>query len=84
MTTPADKAATDSAEVPARITLEDVQHRAQRVRDLAVSETKEAAARVMELDAMHKALVVAGVALAVVSFAYLLGTRAGRRGFDVD
>jgi hypothetical protein len=60
------------------ITREDSRHRTEEVKDLAVSQTKDAAARVKAMDATRKALIVAGVAVAVISLAYLMGTRAGR------
>jgi len=60
------------------ISLDDLKHRAEAVKDLAVSEAKDAASRVAEMDATKKALIVIGVAVAVVSVAYFLGTRAGR------
>lgn len=61
-----------------KITLEDIRHRTEEVKDLAVSQTKDAAARVMAMDATRKALIVAGVAVAVVGLAYLMGSRACR------
>lgn len=67
--------APESAE---KITLEDIRHRTEEVKDLAVSQTKDAAARVVAMDATRKALIVAGVAVAVISLAYFMGTRAGR------
>lgn len=71
--------ATESApEAAEKITLEDIRHRTEEVKDLAVSQTKDAAARVMAMDATRKALIVAGVAVAVISLAFLMGTRAGR------
>ena len=71
----APKPAPEPAE---KITLDDIRHRTEEVKDLAVSQTKDAAARVMAMDATRKALIVAGVAVAVISLAFLMGTRAGR------
>jgi len=63
--------------VPAedRITIDDVKHRAEAVRDLAVSEAKETA-RVIAHDQLTKTIVVGVVAVvALTSLAYYLGTR---------
>jgi hypothetical protein len=71
--------AREAAPVPEeRITLDDIKHRTEEIKDLAVSQTKDAAARVMAMDATRKALIVAGVAVAVISLAFLMGTRSGR------
>ncbi len=74
----AREAVGEPAEEKEHISLDDLKHRAEAVKDLAVSEAKEAASRVAEMDATRKALIVIGVAVAVVSVAYFLGTRAGR------
>lgn len=56
-----------------RLTIDDLRHHAEEVRDLAVSETKQLA----ETQAT-KALVVGVVAVvAAISLAYYLGSRTG-------
>lgn len=67
-----------------KISLDDLKHRAEEIRDLAVSETKAAATRVAEMDATRKALIVAGVAVAVISLAFLMGAKAGARSRGLD
>lgn len=70
----------DSAAAPAeRVTLDDLKHRAEAVKDLAVTEAKGKVDEVLAADATRKVLVVAGALLLVVSVAYLMGTRAGAR-----
>ncbi len=63
---------------PKKLTVNDVRHHAEEVRDLAVSEVK----KVTEAEAT-KVLIIGAVALvAVVSLAYYLGSRAaGGREF---
>lgn len=63
---------------PERVTLDDIKHRAEAVKDLAVSDAKEAVGRVISDDATRTLLIVAGVVVAVASVAYLLGSRSGR------
>ena len=56
---------------PKRLTVDDVRHHAEEVRDLAVSEVK----KVTQADAA-KVVVIGAIALmAVVSLAYYLGSR---------
>lgn len=62
-----------------RVTLEDVKHRAEAVRDLAITEARGAAERVLHEDATKTLLVAAGAVVVIVSLAYYLGTRAGSR-----
>ncbi len=62
-----------------RITLDDLKHRAEAVRDLAVAETRGAVRRVLSQDSTKGLLVAAGLIVAAVSIAYLAGTRAGAR-----
>lgn len=62
-----------------RITLDDIRHRAEEVKDLAVTESKEAAARVASLDATKVAMVAVGVAVLVVGLAYMAGSRSAAR-----
>lgn len=64
-----------------RITLDDIKHRAETVKDLAVSDAKEAVGRIISDDATRTLLIVAGVVVAAASIAYLIGTRSGRRAF---
>ncbi len=74
----------DALEPTARITLDDLKHRAETVRDIAVSETKAVASRVSAMEATRKALIIAGVVCVVVSLAYMAGTRAGTRPRSSD
>jgi hypothetical protein len=67
-----------------RISLDDLKHRAEEIRDLAVTETKSAVTRVAQMDATKKAMIVAGVAVAVISIAFLMGARAGSRTRGLD
>jgi len=62
-----------------RITLDDLKHRADTIKDLAVGEVKDGVARVAALDATKKALIVVGVTVAVVSIAFYMGSRSGAR-----
>lgn len=64
-----------------RITIEDVKLHAERVKDLAVSDTREAVRTVMAEDATRKLLIVAGVVVAAACVGYLLAARrcSGRR-----
>jgi hypothetical protein len=60
------------------ITLEQIKHRAEGIKDLAVVETKDAVGRVLHEDATKTLLVVAGIVVVAASLAYFLGSRAGR------
>jgi len=62
-----------------KITLDDIKHRAEAVKDLAVSDAKSAVAVVTEADATKKLMIAVGVVVIVASFAYFLGSRAARR-----
>lgn len=68
-------AAKDTAPVEPRITLEDVKHRAETVRDLAVTEAKQTTQRVMDETAGRTLLIVAGVVVIAASLAFYLGSR---------
>jgi hypothetical protein len=68
----------NTTEIAPRITLDDVKHRAAAIKDLAVSDAKDAVAKVTEADLTKKVLIVAGVVIFAASFAYYLGSRAGR------
>jgi len=65
-------------EIAPRITLDDVKHRAETIKDMAVSDAKDAVAKVTEADITKKVLIVAGVVIFAASFAYYLGTRSAR------
>lgn len=67
-----------------RITLDDIKHRAETVKDLAVSDVKAAVGRVVSEDATRTLLIVAGVVVAAASIAYVLGSRRGARAFLSD
>lgn len=58
---------------PKRLTVDDVKHHVQEVRDLAVNQAKE-----LSQTQASKALVVGAVAVvAAISLAYYLGSRSG-------
>ena len=61
-----------------KITLEDVKHRAEAVRDLAKSEAKRATNTIMHERATQAVMVGVGVVAVLASLAYLMGTRKGR------
>jgi len=61
-----------------KITLDDVKHRAEAVKDLAVSDAKSALATVARTEESKKLLIAVGVVIAVASVAYYLGSRAAR------
>lgn len=63
----------------ARLTIDDVRHHAEEVRDLALSEAK----RLADDQASKALLIGAVVVIGVVSLAYFLGTRSGRRGYGL-
>ncbi|MDZ4168351.1 MAG: hypothetical protein U1E26_01670 [Coriobacteriia bacterium] len=70
----------DIAAVPAeRLTLGDLKHRAETIKDLAVSDAKDAVDRVLSADATKQVLIVAGVAVLVIGVAFMLGSRSGAR-----
>lgn len=69
-------------EATERISLDDLKHRAEAVKDLAASEVKDTVSRVTSLDATRKMMIVAGVAVAVISVAFYLGARAGARRYE--
>ena len=69
---------TDDRQVEQEITLDDIKHKAEGVRDLAVSQAKDAAREVVEQD-WTRLLIIAGVGLGLLlSFAYYMGSRAGK------
>jgi hypothetical protein len=65
-----------------RITLDDLKHRAEVVKDLAVTDTKSAVAAVLDTNETKTLLIVAGVVIAVASIAFFLGTRSVRLPAD--
>ena len=62
-----------------RVTLEQLKARAEKVQGLAVSESKRVANDVYEENISRALLVAVGVVVLAASFAYFLGSRAGRR-----
>jgi hypothetical protein len=58
-----------------RITLDDIKHRAEAVKDLAVSDAKASVAAVIDTDATRTLLIVAGVVLVAASLAFYLGSQ---------
>lgn len=77
---------TASSDLPAgdagRISIDDIRHRAESVKDLAVTDAKAAVDTVVHADPTKKALVAIGVLVVVASVAYFLGTRAARCDLD--
>jgi hypothetical protein len=68
----------ETGPVGEEITLDDIKHKAEGVRDMAVSQARDAGSEVTQQD-WTKVLIVAGVGLGVLfSFAYYLGSRAGK------
>lgn len=66
-------------QVPAqRVTLDDLKHQAEALRDQAVTEAKDTVKTVMGPERKKALMVAAGVALVIVSVAYMAGTRSGR------
>lgn len=60
-----------------RLTVDDVRHHAEEVRDLALSEAK----RVRDEQGTRIVLIGAIAVVGVISIAYYLGTRAGRSSY---
>jgi len=61
-----------------RVTLEQLKNRAEKVTDLAVSESKRVANDVYEQNVTRAVLVAVGVVVVAASLAYFFGSRAGR------
>jgi len=61
-----------------KITLDDVKHRAEAVKDLAVTDTKAALHKVVADDAVKTLLLVAGTVVVVASLAFMLGASSQR------
>lgn len=68
-----------ASEAEPRITIDDLRHRAEDVRNKAVAEAKGAARAVVGDSATRTLVIVAGVVVVAASFAYFLGTRSRRR-----
>ena len=69
-----------SAQVPVdKITIDDVKHRAEAVKDLATLQAREAAEAVFEKNAGRTLLIMAGIAVVAASFAFYLGSKAACR-----
>ncbi len=62
-----------------RLTIDDVRHHAEEVRDMAVSEVK----RFRDEQATRAVIVGLVVVVGAVSLAYYLGTRASRNGYGL-
>lgn len=61
-----------------RVTLEQIKHRAEEIKDLAAVEAKDAAARVMGEESVKTLVLVVGVVVVAASVAYYLGARSRR------
>jgi hypothetical protein len=59
-----------------KITISDVKHRAEAVRDLAKVEAKEGAEKILNDSAGRSLLMVAGIVVVAASIAFYLGSRA--------
>lgn len=64
--------------VEPRITIEDVKHRAEAVRDLAATEARSAVDKVVDDSAGRTLLIMAGLVVVAASVAFYLGARAVR------
>lgn len=65
--------------VPApRVTIDDLRHRAESVKSLAVTEAKDAVGTVIGKDERRTLMIVAGVVVVAASIAFFLGSRSGR------
>lgn len=64
-------------QVPAEpnITIEDLKHRVETVRDLAVTEAKQTVDKVVDENATRTLLVMAGIVVLAASVAFYLGSR---------
>jgi len=65
-----------------KITLDDLKHRAEQVKDLAVTETKTAVSNVLDTNEAKTLMIVAGVVIVAASIAFFLGTRSVRIPVD--
>ncbi len=63
---------TQSAE---RITLDQIKHRAEAVKELAVSDAKSTVSAVLDTDATRTLFMVAGIVVVAASLAFYLGAR---------
>ncbi|PKQ29751.1 MAG: hypothetical protein CVT60_03725 [Actinobacteria bacterium HGW-Actinobacteria-10] len=64
----------DTALVEPRLTIDDVRHHAQEVRDLAMEQVK----RVKEIDTTRAVVIGAVVVVGLIGLAYLAGARSNR------
>ncbi len=66
------------APVEPRVTIDDLKHRAEAVKSLAVRETKDAVNTVFDENATRTLIIVAGVVVVVASLAFFLGSKSVR------
>ena len=65
-----------------RITLDDLKHRAEQVKDLAVTDAKSAVASVIDTNETRTLLIIVGVVVVAASIAFFLGARSVRGPLD--
>ena len=58
----------------AKITVDDLKHRAEAVKDIAIVQTKEGVSAVVEDNATRTLLIMAGVVIVAASLAFYLGS----------
>jgi hypothetical protein len=61
-----------------RVSLDEIKSHAEKIQDLALTQTKQVVHDVYEQNVTRAALVALGVVLVAASIAYYLGTRASR------
>lgn len=76
------KAGSEAKAIEARVSLDDLRHRAEAVKSTAVEEAKGAVDAVMAESATRTLLIVAGVVVLTASVAFYLGSRAARASLD--
>jgi hypothetical protein len=62
-----------------RVSLDEIKSRAEKIQNLAVTQSKDLAREVYEQNVTRAALVAVGVVVVAASLAYYLGTRVSRR-----
>jgi hypothetical protein len=67
-----------------RITLDQIVHRAEEVKAMAVTDVKSSVAEVLDSNETRTLLMVAGLVVFAASMAFYLGSRAGKRFLDAD
>lgn len=67
-----------SIEAAPRVTLDEIKHRVESVRSLAVSEAKSTVNEVLPPDTMRTFAIVAGLVVVAASLAFFIGARSGR------